>query len=94
MPLSDEERRRLHEIEEELTAQDPDLARQLRDKGPSDRNGARKVSGLLTIVAGFALVIAGISTQLTVLGVTGFLAAGAGAYLFLSGLRPRHRFPE
>lgn len=93
MPLSDEERRRLQELEKELTAEDPDLARELRDEGPSDRTGARKIYGLLTIVAGFALVIAGISTQLTVLGVIGFLAAGAGAYLFLSGLSPQ-RSPE
>lgn len=92
MSLSDEERRRLRELEEELAAEDPDLARQLQDNGPSDRSGARIVYGLLIIVAGFALVITGISTQLIVLGVIGFLAAGAGAYLFLSG-RSRRRSP-
>ena len=92
MPLSDEERRRLRELEEELAAEDPDLARQLQDNAPSDRSGARTVYGLLIIVAGFALVIVGISIQLIILGVMGFLAAGAGAYLFLSG-RGRRRSP-
>jgi hypothetical protein len=84
MPLSEEERKRLRELEEELTAEDPDLARRGR-RGRSDRTGARKVYGLLIIAAGFPLLIAGIRTDLTVLGILGFLAAGAGAYLISSG---------
>lgn len=92
MPLSDEERRRLRELEEKLTAEDPELAHKLQDAGPSKRIGAREVYGMLTILAGFGLIIAGISMQLTILGVMGFLAAGAGAYLFFSGWSTR-RFP-
>lgn len=92
MPLSDEEHRRLRELEEELAAEDPDLARKLQGAGPSKRIGAREVYGLLTILAGFGLITAGISMQATFLGVMGFLLAGAGAYLFFSGWSTR-RFP-
>jgi hypothetical protein len=57
MPLSEDERRRLRELEEELTAEDPELARELGQGRPSDRNGARKVYGPIIVVAGFALLI-------------------------------------
>jgi hypothetical protein len=40
------------------------------------------VYALLVIVAGFPVLIAGITVQLTVLGVLGFLLACAGAYVF------------
>jgi Protein of unknown function (DUF3040) len=90
MPLSEEERRRLRELEQELEEDDPALARRLRRHGARDRSGARKVYGLLAVVAGFAVIIAGVATQLTVLGVVGFLLAGTGAYLFIDAtLRPK-----
>lgn len=87
MGLSDDERRRLQELEDELDAEDPALARKLGRDGSSNKSGARKVYGVLAIVAGFAVLIAGITAQLTVLGVVGFLLGGAGAYVFLGGYR-------
>jgi hypothetical protein len=92
MPLSEEERRRLQELEEQLIAADPDLARKLGKGGPSGRSGAQKVYGLLIIVAGFALLLTGISTGVLVLGIMGFLLAGTGAYLFSNSLGT-HRSP-
>jgi hypothetical protein len=85
--LSDEERKRLEKLEQELAATDPDLDRQL--KGGLSRNLAspRTIYGVLAAFAGFALVIAGIITQLAVIGVGGFLLMVAGASWFLSGLR-------
>jgi hypothetical protein len=82
MGLSDDERRRLQELEEELYAQDPALARRLGRNHFLNTSGTRKVYGLLVVVAGFAVLIAGITAQLTVLGVLGFLLACAGAYVF------------
>lgn len=87
MALSDEERRRLEKLEQELTATDPDLDRELQGGLSRYRASARTIYGLLATLAGFALVIAGIITQLAVIGVAGFLLTVAGASWFLSGIR-------
>ncbi|MET3950428.1 DUF3040 domain-containing protein [Arthrobacter sp. UYEF36] len=89
MPLSDEERRRLEMLEQDLAASDPDLNLELQSGQPRGM-AARAVFGILAAVAGFALIIAGIITQITTIGVVGFLLMGAGAHWFLSGRGPRH----
>ena len=89
MALSDEERRRLEKLEQELAATDPDLDRELQGGLFRYRASARTIYGLLAAFAGFALVIAGIITHLAVIGVAGFLLMVAGASWFLSGLRVR-----
>lgn len=91
MPLSEEELRRLRELEENLTAEDPHLARALGKDGAPERTGAKKVYGLLIIVASFALLLTGITTGTLALGVIGFLTAGTGAYLFSNSLGPARR---
>ncbi|MCU1519120.1 MAG: hypothetical protein JWQ75_3841 [Pseudarthrobacter sp.] len=87
MALSDEERRRLEQLEQELAATDPDLDRQLQSGVTRNQASPRTIYGVLTAFAGFAAVIAGIITQLAVIGVAGFLLMVAGATWFLSGLR-------
>ena len=87
MALSDEERRRLEKLEQELAETDPDLDRQLQDGLSRNRAYPRTIYGLLAVAVGFALVIAGIITRLAVIGVAGFLLMVAGASWFLSGLR-------
>ncbi|HSL36337.1 MAG TPA: DUF3040 domain-containing protein [Arthrobacter sp.] len=89
MPLSDEERRRLEKLEQDLAATDPELNLELQSGRPRGM-AARSVWGILATVAGFALVIIGIITQITIIGVVGFLLMCAGANWFLSGLRPHH----
>ncbi|MDZ4092691.1 MAG: DUF3040 domain-containing protein [Arthrobacter sp.] len=84
MPLSDEERRRLEILEQDLAASDPDLNLELQSGQPRGM-AARAVFGILATLAGFALIIAGIITQITTIGVIGFLLMGAGAHWFLSG---------
>jgi len=88
MPLSDEERRRLDKLEQDLAASDPELNLELQSGQPRGM-AARSVWGILASVAGFALVISGIITQITLIGVIGFLLMCAGAYWFLGGLRLR-----
>ncbi|MFI2564224.1 DUF3040 domain-containing protein [Paenarthrobacter sp. NPDC018779] len=90
MSLSDEERRSLEELERGLVASDPDLDLQLRS-GRLRGTGARMILGALALLAGFALVITGIITQILIVGVAGFLVAGGGAYLLLSRLVLRRR---
>ncbi|MGR0160326.1 DUF3040 domain-containing protein [Paenarthrobacter nitroguajacolicus] len=84
MSLSDEERRSLEELERDLASTDPDLAYELRSGRPRGAV-ARTVLGSLAVLAGFVMVIAGIITQLVVLGVLGFLLASGGAYWLLAG---------
>ena len=90
MSLSDEERRSLEELERDLVATDPDLALELTS-GRLRGAMARNTLGILAVVGGFVMVIAGIITQLVVLGVVGFLLASAGAYLLLAGSSLRRR---
>ncbi|SEJ37418.1 Protein of unknown function [Arthrobacter sp. yr096] len=90
MSLSDEERRSLEELERDLAAADPELAFRLTSGRP---RGAmvRTILGSLAVLAGFVMVIAGIITQLVVLGVVGFLLASSGAYWLLAGRSLRRR---
>lgn len=90
MSLSDEERRSLEQLERDLAATDPDLDLQLKSGRPRGAV-ARTVFGSLAILAGFAMVIAGIVTQIVLVGVIGFLLAGAGAYTLLSRIVLRRR---
>lgn len=81
--LSEEERRRLEKLEHDLAATDPDLDLALQSGRP--QGASARGYGILTALAGFALVIAGIMTQLTILGVIGFLLMVVGAQWFLNG---------
>lgn len=85
MALSDEERRRLEKLEQELALTDPDLDQQLQAGWSGYRASPRTIYGVLAGFAGFGLVIAGIITQLAVIGIAGFLLMVAGASWFLSG---------
>ncbi|WP_457972866.1 DUF3040 domain-containing protein [Arthrobacter sp. D1-17] len=88
MALSDEERRRLERLEKELAAEHPDLARKLQSGFTSSRSRARIIYGVMGALAGFAVVVAGIITKLTLIGVIGFLLMVASGYWFLSGIFP------
>lgn len=90
MSLSDEERRSLEELERDLASTDPDLAYELKSGRPRGAV-ARTVLGGLAVLAGFVMVIAGIITQLVILGVLGFLLASGGAYVLLAGTSLRRR---
>ncbi|MDE8669949.1 DUF3040 domain-containing protein [Pseudarthrobacter sp. H3Y2-7] len=79
MALSDEERRRIQNLEQELAETDPGLDHQLQEGMSRRWTSARTVYGILASLAGFALVIAGIINQLAVIGVAGFLLMVSGA---------------
>lgn len=88
MSLSDEERRRLEQLEKELAAAHPDLARELQSGFTHSRSTARLIYGVLAVLAGFAAVIAGIITELTIIGAIGFALMVAGGHWFLNGIHP------
>ena len=85
MALSDEERRRLEKLEQELAATDPDLVRQLQDGVSREWASPRTVYGVLTVFAGFGLVIAGIITRQSLIGAAGFLLMVAAGHWFTRG---------
>lgn len=82
MPLSDEEARLLHQLEQSLAAEDPDFASTLRGSKFMARN--RRVAALaaLGFIAGVVVMFTGAVTKMTWLGVIGFLAMVATAFLF------------
>lgn len=81
--MSEEERKQLEELELDLTAEDPRLARELVSGSVKHSFRASTSFGVMACLIGVVLLIAGISTQIIVLGVGGFLLMGAGAYLLL-----------
>jgi membrane associated rhomboid family serine protease len=91
MALSDEERARLEKLEQELAASDPDLYRKLQSGVPSSRTSSQRVYGILTTLAGLAVVITGIFTEITIIGALGFVLTMAGAYWFFYGIPKRAR---
>lgn len=86
MALSDEERRRLEALEEQLSEADPRLARDLGDAHPDRRTQRRTGFAVLTVLAGLALVITGVAMQAPVLGAVGFALQCVGAYGFSAEL--------
>ena len=88
MALSEEERRRLERLEQQLASTDPDLDRTLQSGRPGthERESASMVYGILTLVAGFIVVIVGIATKQIIIGAVGFLLMTAGAHWFIKSL--------
>ncbi len=77
MPLSDYERRRLRELEADLAAEDPVLARQLAS-GTASRLRIRWSGALGLVLAGFGLMVLGWAGELAGLGVLGLLLMVGG----------------
>jgi hypothetical protein len=88
MALSDEERRRLEVLEQELASSDPELVQKLQvaEPGRHRREAAGTVHGVLALIAALALVIVGVATELIIVGVAGFLLMIAGADRLLRGI--------
>ncbi len=85
MPLSEHEQRLLEQMERQLYADDPKLASTLRGSGRSLRSRHRLLLGVLVVVGGLALLVAGVASQLWLLGVAGFLVMLAGGWWASSG---------
>jgi VIT1/CCC1 family predicted Fe2+/Mn2+ transporter len=83
MPMSDEERKLLKELELGLIADDPHLAMELLSGYPSRRLRAGFYFGSAAGLLGLVLFIAGLGSQVVGIGVTGFLLMAFGAYLAL-----------
>lgn len=83
MPLSDEERRLLKELELGLIADDPHLAMELLSGHPVRRFPTGLFPGLAAAVIGLVLILAGAGLPAPGAVVLGILLLGLGASLLL-----------
>jgi Flp pilus assembly protein TadB len=88
--LSDHERRSINDIERRISAEDPDLVRRFADEADKARPRRWPYFAVLTIAT--ILLLAGLILALPVLGVAGFMLAGATGFalwlLRMSGRTP------
>ncbi|UKA77119.1 DUF3040 domain-containing protein [Arthrobacter sp. FW306-07-I] len=83
MPLSDKEQKLLDELELDLVTKDPHLAKELSTGLIESRFGATSYFATMACLIGVVLLIAGIASQTTAVGVIGFLLMGVGSYFLL-----------
>ncbi len=87
MPLSEEEARLLHQLEQSLAAEDPDFASTLRGSKFLAHNRRVAILAVLGFLAGIALLFGGAVSAMTWLGVFGFVVMLGGAYVFVTAWR-------
>jgi hypothetical protein len=87
VPLSEHEQRLLEQMERALYAEDPKFASSLRSAGPRPGNRRKAAIGVLTLLVGMGLLIAGPVTSVVALGVVGFVVMLAGTMLIISAMR-------
>ena len=85
MPLSEHEQKMLDEMERQLFADDPRLARAFAPKAPPRRNGRRILIGLGAVVLGLALLVLAVALPAIWLGVIAFIGMVAGAVYAITG---------
>jgi len=94
VPLSEHEQRLLNEIEQALYAEDPKFASSVRSARPRNRARLMLVGSILGVIAGLVVVIVGLTANLIVLGVLGFVLIVASLVGAVSSLRgPRSNGP-
>jgi len=84
VPLSDEEARLLHQLEQSLAAEDPDFASTLRGSKFMAHNRRVAILAVLGFLGGLVLLFAGAVSAMTWLGVVGFVTMLGAAYLFMN----------
>lgn len=94
MALSEREQELLAQLEKQLN-DDPNFAASMPSGAPEGTAmpiaGRNLVIGLLIAVLGLGILIAGVSTKMTILGVFGFIIAAGGVYYCT--LRPKNAAP-
>ncbi|WP_277212796.1 DUF3040 domain-containing protein [Isoptericola croceus] len=90
MPLSEYEQRVLEQMERALESDDPRLATTLQRS--SRRSPLRYVLAGLCVVLGLVLLVIGVASSLTLLGVAGFVLMFTGVVYAFSA--PRKKGPQ
>jgi hypothetical protein len=84
MALSDHEQNLLAQMERALYAEDPTFANNLRTSTAGRASRGKAAVGVLAVIAGMGLVLAGVATMIIPLGVIGFVVMLVGAVLTYS----------
>jgi len=87
MPLSEHEQRLLDQMERALYAEDPKFATSLRSANGVRASRGRAVLGVLGVLVGLGLILAGVSSTMIALGVGGFALMLIGAVIAYSAFR-------
>jgi Protein of unknown function (DUF3040) len=87
VPLSEHEQRILEEIEKNLYEEDPGFARGVRRASPRLQDSRRARVGLVTFIAGFAILIAFFVWPSLLVGVAAFGAMVGGIVLMAGSAR-------
>ena len=87
MPLSEEEARLLHQLEQSLAAEDPDFASTLRGSKLFAHNRRIAIMSALGFIVGLLVLFSGVMVPSVVLGLVGFIMMLASAYIFLTAYR-------
>ncbi|WP_432496252.1 DUF3040 domain-containing protein [Kineococcus gypseus] len=87
MPLSEHEQRLLEQMERALSADDPKFANAMRGSRHGRSARRRLAVGVVAVVVGLVLLLAGVSTSRIWLGAGGFIVMLAGAIWAFSPAR-------
>lgn len=89
MALSDREQKLLEQMEKALYAEDPKFASSLRRSGLTIAPGERRhvILGLISLVAGLALVFGSVVSKMVIVGIPGFLLVLTGFVFIARGLQ-------
>jgi hypothetical protein len=86
VPLSEQEKRILDEIEKGLSKEDPGFARSVREKSPHFGERRRARIGVLVFIASFGLLFAFFISGLVLVGIAAFSGMVAGIVLIAGAL--------
>ena len=89
MPLSEHEQRLLEQMEKALYAEDPKFATSLRSTRSARASRGRAALGVLAMLAGMGLLLAGVATTVIALGVLGFVVMLIGCVIVYSAFQSR-----
>ncbi len=86
MPLSEHEQRLLEQMERALYAEDPKFATSMRSERSAAGDRRRVALGVVGLLIGLGLLVAGVAAKLVIVGVAGFLLMVGGLWLAISAL--------
>ena len=87
MPLSDEEARLLHQLEQSLAAEDPDFASTRRGSKLLAKSKRLATLSIVGFLVGLGLLFSGVVTARTWVGVAGFVVMLGAVYIFVTAGR-------
>lgn len=94
MPLSDREKRLLEEMEAALLTEDPRLVSALSSKAPVSPSRNRIMVGGGLVILGLITLFGGLISQVTPIGILGFVIALGGVITAISSISPMARGPR